>query len=101
MSCFRKGLCVFLAVATMAGAGCSTYDKHRIAQTSQHKQNYIEDVGRARAGTLTRGEFEASLQSFDASMIEEQSKKGDKLPELQAGLEAESKDAANKIFGGN
>lgn len=95
----RLKLLIVAMLSLILLAGCSSYDSHRIKQTENHKRNYIEDVQRALSSELTKGEFRASLQSFDASMIEEQAKKGDGLDELKARLDAETNKAIAATWG--
>ena len=79
--------------------GCSNYDPYRITQTQRHKDTTHELVMRAREGKLTRIEYESGMQSFDTSMIEEQSKKGSDIEKLKKVLDDDSEKKIVELFG--
>lgn len=99
MSAKKLLLSIIMLLYVFFILGCSNYDPHRVKQTENHKRNYIEDVQRALKGELTQTEFRASLQSFDASMIEEQAKSGKGLDELKSKLDAETEKAIIATWG--
>lgn len=89
---------VALCAAAFVGSACSQYDSYRITQTKRHKQTTHEITQRALEGKLTKVEYESAMQSFDTSMIEEQSKKGDGLEELKEELDADSEKKVDELF---
>lgn len=94
MKRFLAGLVLLATVA-----GCSNYDPYRITQTQRHKDTMQEVVIRAKAGNLTKVDYESALQSFDTSMIEEQAKKGDGVEKLGKSLDEDSKKKVVELFG--
>lgn len=87
-----------LSVGLFAFGGCGQYDAYRVTQIERHKQNTHEGIQRALNGKLTRVEYESILQSFDTSAIEEQSKSGEGLEELEEKLVADSEKKVNELF---
>lgn len=102
MNTARRFLLLVTLASALLAAGCSNFDQRRIDTTDQLKQNYAEDVKRAREGKLTDIESRSTLQSFDVAALEELAKKGNKakLEEERVKREAESEQLVKDIFGG-